>query len=61
MAQDVSDAASLVAHCRGPKVGAIVLISANGGHGEGINGEGISFLKKAELNTGLKLIEFVRF
>jgi hypothetical protein len=41
VAQNVADARRLVVHCRGPKVGAIVLISANGSHGS--NGEGMVF------------------
>ena len=59
MAQDVADAAGLVAHCRGPEVRAIILISADGSHEN--DGGGISLMEETRLNTGLKLIEFARF
>jgi hypothetical protein len=59
VAQDVADAAGLVAHCRSPEVGAIVLISANGSHEN--DGGGISLLEETRLHTGLKLIVFARF
>jgi hypothetical protein len=41
--QNVADARRLVAHCRGPKVGAIILISANGSHERRSDGNGMVF------------------